>query len=151
MVTQQDPVRVFVGHAWGVDADYLRVFEFFESARRFFYRNSSDPELRPAGGRESEREELRRQIAPAEIVVLCAAHHLLAPDTIEFEALFAKAAGKPVLLLPAFGAETAIPAALKATVDEAVDWNERALRDAVCRLARGEQVARWDTVEFKLD
>jgi sugar/nucleoside kinase (ribokinase family) len=151
MVTQQNPVRVFVGHAWSVDADYLRVFEFFESARRFFYANSSDPERRPVGGREAEREELRRQIAPAEIVVLCTGHHLATPDTIEFEALFAKSAGKPVLLLPAFGALVTIPPALTGVVDEAVEWNERALRDAICRLARGEAVARWDTIDFKLD
>jgi hypothetical protein len=151
MVTQQNPVRVFVGHAWSVDADYLRVFEFLESARRFYYANSGDPERRPAGGREAEREELRRQIAPAEIVVLCTGHHLAAPEVVEFEALFAKSAGKPVLLLPAFGAAGTIPAALRDMVDEAVEWNERALRDAICRLARGEAVARWDTVEFKLD
>ncbi len=46
-MSQADPLRLFVTHAWENSDDYLRVFEYLESARNFFYRNyssrTSDP------------------------------------------------------------------------------------------------------------
>src|SRR5512136_2479834 len=94
MVSQQNPIRIFVSHLWEADDDYLRVFEFLESARNFYYANTSKPDRRPPGGKEAEREELRAQIAPAEAVVVLASQHRRAPELIEFEANFAKAAEK---------------------------------------------------------
>ena len=35
--------------------------------------------------------------------------------------------------------------------NEVVDWDERALVDAIRRQARHEETTRWDTIEFKLD
>lgn len=151
MVTQHNPIRIFVSHLWESDDDYLRVFEFLESARNFFYSNSSKPDRRPPGGKEAEREELRAQIAPAEVVILLASHHRRAPELIEFQANFAKAADKPVVLLTSFGSTGTISKALLSLADENVDWDERALTDALRRQARHEETQRWDTIEFKLD
>jgi hypothetical protein len=151
MVSKHDPVRVYVGHLWETDDDYLRVFEFLEGARNFYYRNSSEPDKRPAGGKEAEREELRRQIAPAEVVVLLASHHRRAPDLVEFQANFAKASNKPIVLLTSFGSTSAVSKALSALADENIDWDERALIDAVRRQARHEDTHRWDTIDFKPD
>ena len=61
-------VRLFVTHAWEVSDDYLRVFEYLESARNFFYRNYSTPDS-ARGDKEALREDLRRQIAPVEAVI----------------------------------------------------------------------------------
>ncbi len=151
MVSQQDPVRVFVGHLWEADDDYLRVFEFLESARNFYYRNSSAPDKRPPGGKEPEREELRQQITPAEVVILLASHHRRAPDLVEFQANYAKASDKPVILLTSFGSTSAVSKVLSALADENIDWDERALIDAVRRQARHEDTQRWDTIDFKMD
>ena len=151
MISQQNPVKLFVSHAWDADEDYHRVFEFLESARNFFYLNYSAPDRRPGGGKEAEREELRRQIQPAEAVILLAPHHRRAPDLLEFQANFAKAADKPVLLMTSFGATSALPKALVSLADETLDWDERALVDAIRRQARHEDTTRWDTIEFKLD
>jgi hypothetical protein len=151
MVSKHDPVRVFVGHAWDADDDYLRVFEFLESGRDFYYVNSSAPDKRPPGGKEAEREELRRQIAPAEAVILLASHHRRAPDLIEFEANYAKAAEKPVILLHNFGSTSAVSKSLLSLADERIDWDGRALVDALRRQARHEDTQRWDTIEFKPD
>ena len=139
MVSQQNPIRIFVSHLWESDDDYLRVFEFLESARNFYYSNSS------------KREELRAQIAPAEVVIVLASHHRRAPELIEFEANFAKAADKPLVLLTSFGGTGAISKALLGIADESIDWDERALTDALRRQARHEETTRWDTIEFKLD
>ena len=35
--------------------------------------------------------------------------------------------------------------------NEVIDWDERALVDAIRRQARHEETTRWDTIEFKLD
>jgi len=151
MISQSDPVRIFVGHLWQTDEDYLRVFEYLESAKNFYYANSSRPESRPAGGREAEREELRRQIGPAEAVILAASHHRRAPELIEFEARFAKAAKKPVILMMSFGSTSAISRDLQLLADTTIDWSERALTQALRRYARKEETPRWDTIDFKLD
>ena len=48
-MSQSNPVRIFITHAWENSDDYLRVFEYLESQRNFFYRNYSTPEGRPQG------------------------------------------------------------------------------------------------------
>ncbi|MEI8298870.1 MAG: hypothetical protein WCH32_12670 [Pseudomonadota bacterium] len=151
MISQSDPVRIFVGHVWEADDDYLRVFEYLESARHFYYANSARPEPRPPGGREAEREELRRQIVAAEAVIIVASHHRRAPELIEFQARFARSAKKPVILLMSFGGTSVISRDLQALADTTIDWSERALIEALRRYGRNEQVPQWDTIEFKLD
>jgi hypothetical protein len=151
MISQSDPVRIFVGHVWQTDDDYLRVFEYLESARNFYYANSAQPELRPAGGREAEHEELRRQIAPAEAVIIVASHHRRARELIEFQARYAKSAKKPVILLMSFGGTSAISRELQGLADTTIDWSERALTQALRRYARHEDKPSWDTIDFKLD
>ena len=68
-MSQANPVRLFVTHLWEDSDDYLRVFEYLESARNFFYRNTSRPELRPDGDKEALKEGLRKQIIAGEIAV----------------------------------------------------------------------------------
>ena len=151
MISQSNPIRIFVGHLWQTDDDYLRVFEYLESARNFYYVNSAKPDLRPAGGRDAEREELRRQIVPAEALVIVASHHRRAPELIEFQARFAKAAHKPIILMMSFGGTSVIARDLQVLADTTIDWSERALIQALRRYGRNEQTGTWDTIEFKLD
>lgn len=151
MISEKNPVRVFVSHLWETDDDYLRVFEFLESSRNFYYRNSSAPEKRPAGGKEAEREELRRQIAPAEAVIVLASQHARGAELIDFQVNFAKASGKPVIVMTSFGGTGVISKSLQDLADETLDWDERGLTDALRRHGRHEETTRWDTIEFKLD
>ena len=150
-MTQANPIRLFVTHAWEPVDDYLRVFEYLESARNFFYRNFSAPDKRPGGDKEAAREELRRQIAPVEAVIALASLYDGNQDIVTFQLLFAKASDKAVVLLKPFGSQKPVPKALADLADEIVDWDERALVDAIRRQARHEETTRWDTIEFKLD
>ena len=150
-MSQANPIRLFVTHAWEHSDDYLRVFEYLESARNFYYRNSSTPENRPTGDKEVLREDLRRQIAPAEAVIALASLYDKQADLVTFQLLFTQACKKPVILLKSFGVQRPVPKALAELASEIVDWDERALVDSVRRLARHEDTARYDTVEFKLD
>jgi hypothetical protein len=151
MVSQQNPIRLFVSHAWQADDDYQRVFEYLESSRNFFYVNYSTPDKPPSGDKEAQKEDLRKQISPAEAVIILSSMHRRHSDLIEFQAHYAKACDKPVILLVSFGSTSAISKTLQGLADEVVNWDERGLVDAIKRQARHEETTRWDTIEFKLD
>jgi hypothetical protein len=150
-MSQANPVRLFVTHVWEDSDDYLRVFEYLESARNFFYRNYSTPDRRPDGDKEAMREDLRRQIAPVEAVVALSSLFETHQDLFTFQLLYAQASQKPVVLMKPFGSRKDVPKAILDLADEIVDWDERALVDAIRRQARHEDTTRWDTIEFKLD
>lgn len=150
-MSQVNPVRLFVTHAWANSDDYLRVFEYLESARNFFYKNYSTPDKRPSGDKEALREDLRHQIAPVEAVIALSSLYAAQQDLLTFQLLYAQAKQKPVVLLKPFGGSGETPKAILDLVDEVVAWDERALVDAIRRQARHEETTRWDTIEFKLD
>jgi hypothetical protein len=150
-MSQANPVRLFVTHLWENSDDYLRVFEYLESARNFFYRNYSTPDKRPGADREVLREDLRRQINPVEAVIALSSLYDTDKDLITFQLLFAQASHKPVILMKPFGTAREAPKAILDLADEIVEWDERALVDAVRRQARHEETTRWDTIDFKLD
>ena len=150
-VSQANPLRLFVTHAWETSDDYLRVFEYLESARNFFYRNYSTPDKPVGGDKEAQREDLRRQISPVEAVVALSSLYDSDKDLFTFELLFAQASHKPVVLMKPFGTRKDVPKAILDLATEVVEWDERALVDAIRRQARHEETTRWDTIEFKLD
>lgn len=150
-MSQANPIRLFVTHAWETSDDYLRVFEYLESARNFFYRNYSAPDRRASGDKEAQREELRKQIAPAEAIVALSSLYDTEKDLLTFQLLFAQASQRPVILMKPFGVRRDPPKAILDLANEVVEWDERALVDAIRRQARHEETTRWDTIEFKLD
>src|SRR5450755_2319770 len=150
-MSQAHPIRIFVTHLWETSEDYLRVFEYLESAKNFFYRNFSTPDKPPHGDKEALKEDLRRQIAPIEAVIALPEAYDKNQDLVTFQLLYAQASHKPVVLMKRFGSDVAVPKQLAELADEVVDWDERALVDAVRRQARHEDTARWDTIEFKID
>jgi len=150
-ISQQNPIRMYVCHVWAEDDDYHRIFEYIESTPNFFYRNTSTPDQRPQGDREVLRENLRRQIGDAEIVILPAALYRRNVDWVEFQLHCAKAFDKPVLVLEPFGGTDTIAPALQELADDIVPWDQRALVDAIKRQARHEETTRFDVIEFKLD
>ena len=150
-MSQNNPIRLFVTHAWEPSDDYLRIFEYLESARNFFYKNLAAPDKAPAGGKEADREELRRQIAQAEVIIALPGLYAKQSDLLLFEITFAKASDKPVILMRPFGANAVLPKEITSLTDQVVDWDGRALVDAIKAQARHEESHRWDTIEFKLD
>ena len=150
-MSQANPVRIFVTHCWEASDDYLRVFEYLESQRNFFYRNYSTPEQPTSGEKEARRENLRKQIAPCEAVIGLSSLFDTHQEFLTFQLLFAQASHKPVILMKPFGARKEVAKAILDLADEVVEWDERALVDAIRRQARHEDTTRWDTIEFKLD
>jgi nucleoside 2-deoxyribosyltransferase len=151
-MSQANPFRVFVTHNWHDSDDYVRVFEYLESARNFFYRNTSTPDQLPsATDTESVRADLRKQIDAAEIVVALASLHQATPDLTIFQMNYAQSQKKPVLLMGFFGTRQEVPKVLQERSDEVGAWEDRAMVDAIRRLARQENTARFDSVDFNPD
>ncbi|MFO1407382.1 MAG: hypothetical protein U1F08_07615 [Steroidobacteraceae bacterium] len=149
-VSQKNPVRIFVTHVWVENDDYLRVFEYLESADNFFYKNTSNLAERPVG-KEPQRDELRRQITEAEVVLVPASLYRKYVDWVEFQLNCAKAFDKPVIVLEPFGSHDTIAPAVLELGDEVVPWDLRQIVDAIKRQARHEETTRFDVIEFKLD
>src|SRR6202023_2577577 len=72
-------------------------------------------------------------------------------DLRTFLLVCAQASHKPVILMKPFGVTQEVPKAILDLADEVVEWDERALVDAIRRQARHEETTRWDTIEFKLE
>jgi hypothetical protein len=151
MSTRVNPIRLFVTHAWVENDDYTRVFEYLEASGQFYYHNTSQPQMKRPIDRESQREDLRRQITPCEVIIVLPAVYATAPDLVLFQMNFAKSADKPIVALENFGSTEVLPKAIKNLADEVSPWNERSLIDALLRQARHQETTRWDTIEFKLD
>jgi hypothetical protein len=151
-VTENNPIRLFVTHLYAPDETYFRVFEYLESQPNFFYTNLAAPEKPPRSKeKEAIREDLRRQMADAEVVVLLSSLHARDPVLIEYQGLYAQSCDKPLIVMEPFGTTEAVPAKLREMADEVVPWNGREMADAIRRQARHEDTTRWDTIEFKLD
>lgn len=151
-MTENNPIRLFVTHLYAPDETYFRVFEYLESQPNFFYTNLAAPEKPPRSKeKEAIREDLRRQMADAEVVVLLSSLHARDPVLIEYQGLYAQSCDKPLIVMEPFGTTEAVPAKLREMADEVVPWNGREMADAIRRQARHEDTTRWDTIEFKLD
>ena len=151
-MSQDNPIRLYVSHLYAPDDDYFRVFEYLESAVNFFYANLSAPDQPPRKlDKESLKEGLRQQMADAEVVMLLCGQYEKDPTLMEFQALYAQACDKPIIVMEPFGTGETVPAKLRDIADEVVSWNGREMTDAIRRQARHEETTRWDTVEFKLD
>jgi hypothetical protein len=140
-----------VTHAWVDSDDYSRLFEYLEAPGTFYYTNTSQPQAKRPIDKESQREDLRRQIAPSEVVVVLPAVYRMAPELVLFQMNFAKAADRPIIAMEYFGSSEALPKEIRELADEISPWNERSLIDALRRQARHQESTRWDTIEFKLD
>ncbi len=150
-MSERNPIRLFVTHAWADSEDYLRVFEFLEASSNFYYRSFSAVDQRPSDDVDAQREVLRAQIRPAELVVATSGLLRSHSSLLVFQMTFAQSGRKPVLLLPEFGTQIQVPKGVRDLATETVEWDERALLGAIRRLARGEDTGRWDVVEFTLD
>jgi hypothetical protein len=151
MSSPSNPIRLFVSHAWAEDDDYTRVFEYLEASGTFYYQNTSQPQAKRPIDKESQREDLRRQIAPSEVVVVVPGVYFAVPELVLFQMNFAKAADRPIVAMENFGSSEPLPKAILDLADEVSAWNERSLIDALRRQARHQETTRWETIEFKLD
>jgi hypothetical protein len=149
IVSESNPIRVFVTHAFQETDDYLRVFEFLESVDRFFYLNVSKPDNVPTtGGIEAIKDELITQIKEAEAVIVLPSLYEEKESLARFLMDAADVNSKPMIAIRPFGGLLETPPAVVERVREHIEWNDREIADALRRQARGEDTARWETIDF---
>ena len=112
---------------------------------------ASQPQAKQPIDKESQREDLRRQIAPCEVVIVLPSAYRVAPELVLFQMSFAKAAERPIIAMENFGSTDPLPKAINDLADIVSAWNERNLIDALRQQARHQESTRWDTIDFKLD
>ena len=148
-MSESNPIRVFVTHAFDESDDYLRVFEFLESMDRFYYLNVAKPENIPAtGGLEAIKDELIQQIKQAEVVMVLPALHDEKSDLSRFQMDVADANDIPKITIKPFGGMGSIPKEVEERCAQIVEWNEREMVDAIKMHGRGEDTARWEVIDF---
>ncbi len=148
-MSEQNPIRVFVTHAFSESDDYLRIFEFLECVDRFYYINVSRPEDAPkSGGVDEIKDTLIQQIKAAEAVFLLPSLYDTKPDLVDFMMDVADANQIPMIVIRPFGHVVETPAALVKRANEHIEWNAREMVDAIRRQARLEDTTRWDVVDF---
>ena len=150
-MSEKDPIRVYVTHAFASHSDYHRVFEYLEAVPNFFYRNCSVPDHLPGtGGKEALKDEYRTQLKTAEVMVVLCSLYVENEFWTTYQMDAAQASDLPLVAVEPFGVNAKVPAEVAKRAVEVVGWNERLIVDAVRRAARHENTARWDVIEFKL-
>lgn len=126
--------RIFISHAWRYSDGYERVITFLDAANNFLYSNSSVPQSRAFDGltRSDLQEQLRRQIRPAQCVLIVSGMYVAHSDWIQFEIDFAKACGKPIVGIVPWGAART-PLAVQTAADEIVAWQSASIVSAIRR------------------
>ncbi|MBT8143417.1 MAG: hypothetical protein KJO55_01880 [Gammaproteobacteria bacterium] len=150
-MSEDKPYQLYATHLWDLDDDYLRVFDYLGDIDQFFYVNLSDPEAAPEDDDPlAARDILAGQIEKSELVIVLAQQHYTDPELIELQMTTAKRHGKPILAIEPFGPD-AVPDKVREMSDKIVEWYARKIVDAVKELARGEDVQRYDTLDWPGD
>lgn len=147
-MSEDNPIRIFVSHAFSESDDYLRIFEFLECVDRFYYLNVSKPEERPSGGMNEVKDVLIGQIRDSEVVIVLPALYETQTDLVHFMMDAADASGKPIVTIRPYGRVKPTPQALLDRSKEHIEWNARDMVDALKRQARHEDTNRWEVVDF---
>ena len=149
LVSESNPIRVFAMHNFHESDDYLRIFEFLESVDRFYYLNVSKPENVPqSGGVQEIKDELIAQMKQAEAIFVTPSLVDEHPDTVKFMMDVADANNIGMIAIKPFGGMRDTPEDIVQRAKEHIEWNDRELVDAVKRVGRGEDTARWEVIDF---
>lgn len=146
-MSEANPIRLFVSHAWADHDDYHRFFEYINEVDNFFYENVSDPALPAPAGRLEVERHLAAQLERAEVLVVLASVWEAEPRLVALQVGLARRLRRPVIALRASGRQT-FPQELEAQVDDVVLWNERVIVDAILRRARGDDTNRFEIIDF---
>lgn len=149
-MSESNPFRLFVSHAWVKDDDYNRFFEYLESTVNFFYRNVCDPDTSHEGESVADRRtKILAAMKEAEVFIVLATMKERYPDWIDFEVKAAKAHELPIIVIEPFGPQETDPG-LKKDAAAVIGWNTRSMEDAIRMQARHDDSKRFDVIEFDM-
>ena len=123
---------VFISHAWNYHADYRRMIKFLNDTPNFTWRNYSVPQHDPLDAKSKRRltEALKRQIRPANIVLILSGMYAAHSDWIDFEITFSIDIDKPMVGVRPWGQQR-VPRFVSDNVDMMVGWQTSAIVSAI--------------------
>ena len=123
---------VFISHAWNYHEDYLRVVQFLDDAQYFNWRNYSVPEHDPVDANSNRmlKEALKRQMRPANIVLILSGMYAAHSGWIDFEIEFSLQITKPMIGIRPWGQQR-IPKIVSDNVDVMVGWQTDSIISAI--------------------
>ena len=124
--------RIFISHAWRYSSDYERMVQLLNAAPSFTWSNYSAPRADPLDVNSSTRlsEAIRRQIRPAQVVLILAGMYVNHSEWIQFEINFAQELRKPIIGVYPWGSERA-PLAVEQVAKQMVGWNTASIVTAI--------------------
>ncbi|MBA7674469.1 hypothetical protein ES703_82683 [subsurface metagenome] len=122
---------VFISHAWDYNADYYRLEQMLENAKQFRWRNCSVPKHKSLDTTTDAQLEaaLRRQIRPANAVLIISGMYVNNRKWIQKEIDIAIEMNKPIIALKPRGAQR-IPQELK-NLAPIVNWNAKQILNSI--------------------
>jgi hypothetical protein len=94
------------------------------------------------------QEDLVKKIKEAEAVIVLPSLYEEKQSLARFLMDAADANSKPMIAIRPFGGLLETPPAVVERVREHIEWNDREIADSLRRQARGEDTARWETIDF---
>src|SRR6185503_4244924 len=103
-MSEKNPIRVYVTHAFASHSDYHRVFEYLEAVPNFFYRNCSVPDHLPTtSGKEASKAEYRTQMKTEEVVIVLCSLYVEHEYWSAYQMDAAQASNLPLVAIEPFG------------------------------------------------
>jgi hypothetical protein len=128
--------RLFIAHAWVYNEEYHRLFRYLNEMPDFKYEDSGDTDIWSFGEEKPSREEMRKQILPAEVVLVVSDVYAKTGDEwIPYILEEAESQGKPIIAIDSWGPQTISPEIVEKAV-EIVYWDAEKITDAIRRHAR---------------
>jgi hypothetical protein len=128
------PYRLFISHAWRYSDGYARVKTFLDAASNFSHVDFSVPESKAFTGMNTRdlEDQLRKQIAPVQCVLIVSGMYVAHSDWIQFEINYAKFLNKPIIGIVPWGSERT-PVAVSSAATEMVAWQTSSIVSAIRR------------------
>ncbi|MEW6328128.1 MAG: TIR domain-containing protein [Thermodesulfobacteriota bacterium] len=131
---------LFISHSWSYGDAYEKLCSLLDAATNFKYRNYSVPKNDPIHNAPSENalyQAIKRQISPANIVIIMAGKYATYSKWINKEIQIAKKEfyfPKPILAVAPWGSQQ-ISSVVRNAADEIAGWNTSSIVGAIRRLS----------------
>lgn len=129
------PRMIFISHAWAYSSHYWTVYNWFEQAPNFFWKNCSVPshDALPDKTSKGLSDAMTRQINPAQAVIILGGMYAAHSDWIDYEIKEAKRMKKVIIGVRPW-AQIRVPVNVQEAAEESgrmVGWNSASIIQAV--------------------
>ncbi|QKJ22615.1 TIR domain-containing protein [Poseidonibacter lekithochrous] len=124
---------IFISHAWGYNAHYDRLVNWFNEEPNFSWSNYSVPSSKALPDKTSAglSRGMTRQINPTNVVVILGGMYATHSAWIDYEIREAQRLGKTIIGVKPWGQERVPKSVRDASICEPVGWNRSSIINAI--------------------